>query len=257
MLTIPIEELVRDKRVILVGNSVEMMSYEYGDFIDSFDIVIHHGASIARTPSMFKNLGSRTDIWVTGSFRMNTYKTIPREFYDGRYKDTMVLFNRVRTKLLDVDCQVRWENTLPDIPRIDMFHDIELIQMLDSLDYMSGFGDGYRGPVDGMRPSGGFMSILYFTKKVTTYKSFDIIGFDFFRKITETTREESAKPYSWHLPIRKDKGGHPHNAKLEFDYVSKLEKEKKITWNILSNLNKETIKYDKNWISGSIFDNWS
>ena len=38
MLTIPIEELVRDKRVILVGNSVEMMHYEYGDFIDSFDI---------------------------------------------------------------------------------------------------------------------------------------------------------------------------------------------------------------------------
>ena len=42
--TTTIEELVRDKRVILVGNSVEIMNYEYGDFIDSFDIVIHHGS---------------------------------------------------------------------------------------------------------------------------------------------------------------------------------------------------------------------
>ena len=182
MLTIPIEELVRDKRVILVGNSVEMMHYEYGDFIDSFDIVIHHGAAIARTKANYKSLGSRTDIWITGSFRFNTIKTLKTDFYDGQYKDTMILFNRVRTKLLNIEDQIIWDNSLPQVPRIDMFNDIEIVQMLDELKYMEGFGDGYRGPAHGMRPSAGFMSLLYFTKKVTTYKSLDIIGFDFFSK---------------------------------------------------------------------------
>ena len=258
MLTIPIEELVRDRRVILVGNSVEMMHYEYGDFIDSFDIVIHHGAAIARTKANYKSLGSRTDIWITGSFRFNTIKTLKTDFYDGQYKDTMILFNRVRTKLLNIEDQIIWDNSLPQVPRIDMFNDIEIVQMLDELKYMEGFGDGYRGPAHGMRPSAGFMSLLYFTKKVTTYKSLDIIGFDFFRKITETKRKPtSALPFSWYLPIREVGGGHPHNAKLEHDYVSKLEKQNKIKWNVLSDLKEETIKYDKQWISGSVFDSFT
>lgn len=258
MLTTTIAELVKDKRVILVGNSVEIMNYEYGDFIDSFDIVIHHGASIARTEHQFKSLGSKTHIWVTGSFRLNTYYNVEEEFLNGRYKDTMILFNRVRTKLLNVEDIVKWENQLPPLPRIDMFNDIEIAQMLHELKYMKGFGDGYYGPRNGMRPSGGFMTLLYFTKKVTTYKSLDIIGFDFFRKITETKRKPtSALPFSWYLPIREVGGGHPHNAKLEHDYVSKLEKQNKIKWNVLSDLKEETIKYDKQWISGSVFDSFA
>ena len=71
MLTIPINEFLKNKRVVLVGNSVEMMNYEYGDFIDSFDVVIHHGAAIAKTQAQYKNLGSRTDIWITGTFRFH------------------------------------------------------------------------------------------------------------------------------------------------------------------------------------------
>ena len=258
MLTIPIEELVRDKRVILVGNSVEMMHYEYGDFIDSFDIVIHHGAAIARTKANHKSLGSRTDIWITGSFRFNTIKTLKTDFYDGQYKDTMILFNRVRTKLLNIEDQIIWDNSLPQVPRIDMFNDIEIVQMLDELKYMEGFGDGYRGPAHGMRPSAGFMSLLYFTKKVTTYKSLDIIGFDFFRKITEEKRQGTDNPFSWYLPIKNQgSGAHPHNGKLEYNYVKKLAEDKKIKWNVLSDLKEETLDYDRQWLSGSMFDNWS
>ena len=257
MLTIPIEDFVRDKRVILVGNSVEIMNYEYGDFIDSFDVVIHHGASIARTKNQFKHLGSRTDIWITGSFRLNTYKSLAKEFQIGRYKDTFILFNRVRTKLLNVDDQVTWDHSLPQVPRIDMFNDIEIIDLLDDLKYMEGFGDGYRGPKSGMRPSGGFMALLYFTKKATTYKSLDIIGFDFFRKVTETKRKNnSANPFSWYLPVRTDDGGHPHNGELEYNYVSNLAKEKKIKWNVLSDLNNEIVNYDINWLSGSMFNHF-
>ena len=246
MLTIPIEDFVRDKKVVLVGNSIEMLKYEYGDFIDSFDVVIHMGAAINRKDEYFKHLGSRTDIWLTGSFRFNNYYELAEEFQTGRYKDTMILFNRVRTKLLNVKDQINWNNSLPQIPRIDMFNDIEILKLLDEFNYMEGFGDRFKGPRDGQRPSAGFMALLYFTKKVTSYKSLDIIGFDFFKKVTDAKRnKDSAKPYSWHLPIRTNKGGHPHNSDIEFTYANKLHQEKKINWNILSDLEPETINLSK------------
>ena len=47
-------------------------------------------------------------------------------FKGGRYKDTIILFNRVRTKLLNVEDIVKKENQLPPLPRIDMFNDIEI-----------------------------------------------------------------------------------------------------------------------------------
>ena len=117
MLTIPIEDFVRDKKVVLVGNSIEMLKYEYGDFIDSFDVVIHMGAAINRKDEYFKHLGSRTDIWLTGSFRFNNYYELAEEFQTGRYKDTMILFNRVRTKLLNVKDQINWNNSLNPSPK--------------------------------------------------------------------------------------------------------------------------------------------
>lgn len=256
MLTIPIDEFVKDKRVIIVGNSVEMMKYEYGDFIDSFDIVVHLGAAISRGTKFHKHLGSRTDIWATGTFRFGCYNDNPEDFISGQFKDTLILFNRARTKLLNVDAIIPWEKTLPKVPRIDMFCDVELIELLDEFKYLEGFGNGIRGPKNGMRPSGGFLTILYFLRKVQTYKSLDIIGFDFFRKITDVYRRRpndgpGATPFSWYLPLRDaSTGSHPHNKNIEYDVVKQLEKEKKLNWNILSDLSDNVIKYD-GWLEGS------
>ena len=256
MLTIPIDEFVKDKRVIIVGNSVEMMKYEYGDFIDSFDIVVHLGAAISRGTKFHKHLGSRTDIWATGTFRFGCYNDNPEEFISGQFKDTLILFNRARTKLLNVDAIIPWEKQLPKVPRMDMFCDVELIELLDEFKYLEGFGNGIRGPKNGMRPSGGFLTILYFLRKVQTYKSLDIIGFDFFRKITDVYRRRpndgpGATPFSWYLPLRDaSTGSHPHNKNIEYDVVKQLEKEKKLNWNILSDLSDNVIKYD-GWLEGS------
>jgi len=256
VLTIPIDEFVKDKRVIIVGNSVEMMKYEYGDFIDSFDIVVHLGAAISRGTKFHKHLGSRTDIWATGTFRFGCYNDNPEEFISGQFKDTLILFNRARTKLLNVDAIIPWEKQLPKVPRMDMFCDVELIELLDEFKYLEGFGNGIRGPKNGMRPSGGFLTILYFLRKVQTYKSLDIIGFDFFRKITDVYRRRpndgpGATPFSWYLPLRDaSTGSHPHNKNIEYDVVKQLEKEKKLNWNILSDLSDNVIKYD-GWLEGS------
>lgn len=256
MLSIPIQDFVKNRRVIIVGNSVEMMKYEYGDFIDSFDVVVHLGAAISRGKKFYKHLGSKTDIWATGSFRFGCYYDNPEDFISGRYKDTIILLNRARTKLLNVDAIIPWEKSLPQVPKIDMFCDVELIQLLDEFKYLDGFGDGYRGPKNGMRPSGGFLTILYFLRKVQTYKSLDIIGFDFFRKITDVYRRrpdgrKGAIPFSWYLPIRDAKtGDHPHNKNIEYDVVKQLEKEKKLNWNVLSDLEDNVVKYD-GWLKGS------
>jgi hypothetical protein len=255
VLSISTQNLVKDKRVIIVGNSVELMKYEYGDFIDSFDIIVHLGAAISRGKKFYKHLGSRSDIWATGSFRFDCYFDNPEDFISGRYKDTLILLNRARTKLLNVDAIIPWEESIPKVPKIDMFCDVELIELLDEFKYLDGFGDGVRGPKNGMRPSGGFITILYFLRKVQTYKSLDIIGFDFFRKITDVYRKRpndgpGAIPFSWYLPLRDAKtGDHPHNRDIEYDAVKKLEKEKKLNWNILSDLKDNVISYD-GWLKG-------
>ena len=45
-----IKELVRNKSIIFVGNSVEIMHYKHADFIDSHDIVIRFGRAMEATP---------------------------------------------------------------------------------------------------------------------------------------------------------------------------------------------------------------
>ena len=45
-----IKELVKDKSIIFVGNSVEIMHYEHADFIDSHDIVVRFGRAMEATP---------------------------------------------------------------------------------------------------------------------------------------------------------------------------------------------------------------
>jgi hypothetical protein len=42
-----IDNLFKDKRVILVGNSVEIMNFAYGPYIDSFDVVVRFGKALA------------------------------------------------------------------------------------------------------------------------------------------------------------------------------------------------------------------
>ena len=67
-----LQKVTEGKRLILVGNSVEILQYQYGDYIESFDTVVRFGRGMPYDyPS---SLGSRTDIWVTGFLRMNCAK---------------------------------------------------------------------------------------------------------------------------------------------------------------------------------------
>jgi len=66
--------ILENKNVILVGNSVEILNYEKGEFIDSFDVVIRMGKGYPRS-SHNKRIGKRIDIWAAGFLRAETYQT--------------------------------------------------------------------------------------------------------------------------------------------------------------------------------------
>lgn len=61
-----LDELFEDKDVILVGNSVEIMNHELGEWIDSFDTVIRFGKAIEANEKEQKAVGKKISAWLTG-----------------------------------------------------------------------------------------------------------------------------------------------------------------------------------------------
>ena len=68
-------KLLENKTVCLVGNSVEILNYNKGEFIDSHDVVIRLGRGIPHKHS--DQIGRKMDIWATGFLRMNFWDKLP------------------------------------------------------------------------------------------------------------------------------------------------------------------------------------
>ena len=241
-----IQELVKDKSIIFVGNSVEIMEHKLAKFIDGFDIVVRFGRAISANKKQEESLGTKCDIWITGQFRAPEYHKNKQKFTTGKFKDTKILVNRCRGNFILKDWII--EEHLPDMPYEFMYSDQEIIDlmknkfnkdMLDTREY---------------RPSAGFISLLWFIDKVKTYKDISLIGFDFFAKQTNILpkdkkgRISGCRPHSWHLPVYV-LNRPAHNTRLEQMYVKKLAKNKLVNWYILSDLSKQDIAY-KGWMKG-------
>ena len=84
-----LQELTKNKRILLVGNSVEILQYNLKDKIQSYDTIVRFGQGIPNYENEDR-IGNRTDIWVTGYLRAN---------YHRFFKDCLVLFNRCRIHL--------------------------------------------------------------------------------------------------------------------------------------------------------------
>ena len=203
--------------VILVGNSVELLQYEFGEYIDSFDTVVRFGRGIP-TEENSHAIGKKTDMWITGFLRMGSYINFP---------GVEILFNRCRIHL-----DMLPKKVIPFDNYTDMFSDDELMKIFDKM-------GAKVGKAEGQRPSAGFLGILYFLQKCE-YKSLTPIGFDFFaKKLPINTGMDY--PSSWHMPINSISKT-PHNAK-EKQIVSKWQREGKLHWKILSDLNEELLKF--------------
>tara|TARA_R100000808_G_C2153121_1_gene163033 strand:- start:409 stop:1122 length:714 start_codon:yes stop_codon:yes gene_type:complete len=215
--------LVKNKDVILVGNSVEILQYDNGELIDSYDTVVRFGKGFP-TPPIEHAIGKRTDIWQTGILRRHMFM----KFSDAQVR----LFNRSRIYL---DKEIK-ENKLPNFPYVNMYSDQELDQIYKEFNFTD-------PRLHSPRPSQGFISLLFFTRKIPTYKSLTLIGFDFFAK-TYSSKVGSGRPHSWHkprldTPIETD---NPHTGiTIERDYALQLEKEGKIKWIKLSDFKEEDL----------------
>jgi hypothetical protein len=241
-----IQEFVKNKRVVFVGNSVEIMNYKLADVINSYDIVVRFGRAMQANKLQEESIGTKVDIWVTGQFRAPIYKEIKKEFINGKFKDVKILVNRCRGNLQLKDWN--FEEHLPKgMPHTQMYTDQEII------DIMKSFDKDILSCKD-LRPSAGFLTILWFVNKVKTYKSLDLIGFDFFAKSVKARGVDTkgvpsaADPHSWHLPVYMVPIG-AHDKDLEQQYISMLERKGLLKWNLLSDLKEGKIKYT-DWMKG-------
>ena len=242
-----IQQFVKDKRIVFVGNSVEIMKHKLADVINDYDIVVRFGRAIEATPLQEESIGTKCDIWVTGQFRAPSFNNVKQEFDNGKFKNTKVLINRCRGNLKLKDWVL--EDRLPkDFPEYtQMYSDQELI------DIMKVFGKDMLG-VNDYRPSAGFITVIWFIDKIKTYKSIDLIGFDFFHKQTDIRPRDkrgvvgNCDPHSWHLPVYV-LNRPAHDRDMEEHYISALERRGLITWHKLSNLEREKIKYT-GWMHG-------
>lgn len=214
-------KLLENKEIVLVGNSVEILNYDKGDFIDSHDIVIRMGKGIPRERH-YKNIGKRTDIWATGFLRAAQMADRPN------LKEVPKLLNRTRINL----------NTAKEVDKSlagefhTMFTDAELLELYEEFGYENNALLG--------RPSNGFITLLWLIKKAWVWKSLTIVGFDFFAKAAPF-RVGAAYPNSWHLP-RNTVDEIPHNVPAEREYALEMSRNGIIKWEILSDLKEEILE---------------
>tara|TARA_Y100000361_G_scaffold153964_1_gene177475 strand:+ start:623 stop:1273 length:651 start_codon:yes stop_codon:yes gene_type:complete len=208
-------EILENKNVVLVGNSVEILNYEKGEYIDSFDVVIRMGKGYPRSP-YDKFIGKKIDIWASGFLRAEQHQNkvkVPK------------LLNRTRIDLNKPrEVEGDW---------VTMFSDEELFEIYDEFGYVNNETLG--------RPSNGFIVLLWLIKKAWVWKSLTLIGFDFFAK-SAPFKVGEMHPNSWHLP-RNTVSEVPHNVPAEREYALEMKRNGIIKWEILSDLEKEILEY--------------
>ena len=211
--------ILENKNVVLVGNSVEILNYEKGEFIDSHDVVIRMGRGVPR-PRHYEAIGKRTDLWATGFLRAEQMIKRPE------LKEVPKLLNRTRINLLtarslEVDAEFH-----------TMFTDNELLDLYEEFGYVNNETLG--------RPSNGFIVLLWLIKKAWVWKSLTLVGFDFFAK-KAPFKVGAAYPNSWHLP-RNSVDEIPHNVPAEREYALEMSRNGVIKWEILSDLKSEILE---------------
>jgi len=128
-----------------------------------------------------------------------------------------------------------------------MYSDDELVRIMKEFDKdLLGVND--------YRPSAGFISIIWFIDKIKTYKSIDLIGFDFFAKTIKARPKDkrgkvsNCDPHSWHLPVYV-LNRPAHDKDMEQQYMSSLKRRGLINWHMLSDLSVGQVPYT-GWMQG-------
>lgn len=168
-----IQELVRDKDVLLVGNNLSGVEKDQGYLIDCYDIVVRFGKGV--TTGRTRQLGAKTDLWVTGEFRKKMR---------GFFPDAEVLWNPSSYKTIPEP---------PEYEHTEMFGREEIEKI--NAEY---------GSQGSRRLSAGAITAYWFVHAVKTQKSLSLINFDFFHHsilFKDNKQDMTNKASSWHIPI--------------------------------------------------------
>ena len=169
-----------NKHIVLVGNSVDSLTKKQGRDIDSFDLVVRFGKGVPTGKEKF--IGSRTDIWATGSLRSKMRNQYPEE--------TKVLYNPsfFEKKI----SHPNYEHTVMFTPdELENIHSKHINTYTPNSEKRK-------------RLSIGLLTALYFCTKVNTFSSLTFINFDFFHKGVKFINGKTNKgttATSWHLPL--------------------------------------------------------
>ena len=222
-----IKEFFRDKQVLIVGNSVEMMTQQNADFIDSHEIVIRLGRGIKTTPEDEIAVGKKVDVWISGLFRI---PLLQEPEIQDKLNDKLILLNGSRIDVTD-----GWlKKTIAEYQYTPIFSDKEILEFYEKYGIINNSKKSFRF-------SAGMWAIFFMLEKVKTQKSLNIIGFDFFKSIAAAdVNEGSIMPSSWHLPSVGNNAP-VHNGPFEEKLVNEYIDQGKINWIRLNDSNKQRI----------------
>ena len=215
----------QNKRVLIVGNSISLFNKPYGEFIDSFDVVVRMGKGYP-WPEFKEHLGSKTDVWVLSILRANHYPDFKgTPFQVLNISQISVYDSKKSTTTISKHF---YEEEFEIYKDYFVMGDIKKTRALIKTAY---------GTVDiNQRASQGALTLAYFTNIIRHYKELHVIGFDFFEgKVQYEMNGEINEVSSFHLPVPSLKGSNsnPHAGMLveghpDKRYIQRLRDEGKI-----------------------------
>jgi len=168
--TVVLEDLknyCRGKSIILVGNSKEIINQNYGEKIDSYDIVVrmNHGHPISK---YVKQMGKKYNIWAHGFLS-----------FQKQIKEYQGIKNRIDYHIEtneDKLCRRIFDNKAFLIPK--RWYKVD-----------------YENNHKGKEMSTGLNTATFFIQKICTMREISIVGFDFLRTSNRILQSASARKF--------------------------------------------------------------
>lgn len=164
-----IQELCKNKTIIIVGNASSILNYNHGRFIDSHQIVVRMNYALPINNKFSKSIGSKTDIYSVGISRAKVVNEIINKS-NIKYVLRMSPWGEV----------INGNNVFNNDK--ESYYKVK-----------SNFGE--------FKPTTGCLTVNFFKEHID-FKSLTLIGFDFFRNINNVKRNEfKSYLYKDHNPI--------------------------------------------------------